>query len=279
MNKAFTVRHIFQDAAEAVGNGAPLDVTGWNYARRYAICRERFPEKPILYTESASALSTRGFYELPLVAARTDFSDQLQVDSYDLNCARWSDIADVEFDLMERDKFVAGEFVWTGFDYLGEPTPFDRQATSSYFGIVDTCGLPKDRYYLYRSHWRPDTPTVHILPHWNWPGHEGQNVPVFVYTNGDSAELFLNGKSLGRREKAKDYSPPTNIAVGKPSTASSVAVRRGKEESPQLADHRKLFFGKALLIVKADEGGGGEIKIKATSSGLTPATSTVKSQP
>jgi hypothetical protein len=242
---------------------APLDVTGWNYARRYAIMRERYPEKPILYTESASALSTRGFYELPLVASRTDYSSQHQVDSYDLNCARWSDIADVEFDLMERDKFVAGEFVWTGFDYLGEPTPFDRQAASSYFGIVDTCGLPKDRYYLYRSHWRPDTPTVHILPHWNWPqeqgarseeqgvggGEQGEgnrnsrlpapgsvlpalNVPVFVYTNGDSAELFLNGKSLGRREKTKNYTPPMNIAVGKPSTASSVGVRRGKDQTP-----------------------------------------------
>ncbi|MGE3244195.1 MAG: glycoside hydrolase family 2 TIM barrel-domain containing protein [Pirellulales bacterium] len=210
----------------------PLDVTGWNYARRYAVARERFPDKPILYSESASALSTRGFYELPLVTARTDYSDQHQVDSYDLNSARWSDIADVEFDLMERDKFVAGEFVWTGFDYLGEPTPFDRQAASSYFGIVDTCGIPKDRYYLYRSYWRPDTETVHILPHWNWPDRVGQNVPVFVYTSGDSAELFLNGKSLGRREKLKSYSPPVNIAVGKPATASSVGTRGGKPQTP-----------------------------------------------
>ena len=211
---------------------APLDVTGWNYGRRYAICREQFPDKPILYTESASALSTRGFYELPLVGARTDFSEQNQVDSYDMNSARWSDIADVEFALMERDKFVAGEFVWTGFDYLGEPTPFDRQAATSYFGIVDTCGMPKDRFYLYRSYWRPDTPTVHILPHWNWPDRVGQNVPVFVYINGDSAELFLNGKSLGRREKIKNYTPPVNVAVGKPSTASSVGVRRGKDQTP-----------------------------------------------
>jgi hypothetical protein len=215
---------------------APLDLTGWNYARRYAIFREAFPDKPILYTESASALSTRGFYELPLVTGRTDYSDEFQVDSYDLNCARWSDLADVEFDLMERDKFVAGEFVWTGFDYLGEPTPFDRQAASSYFGIVDTCGLPKDRFYFYRSHWRPEETTVHILPHWNWEGREGQNVPVFVYTNGDSAELFLNGKSLGRREKTKNYSPPENIAVGKPVAASSVGAHRGREQSPELAN-------------------------------------------
>jgi beta-galactosidase len=199
----------------------PIDVGGWNYDRRYSIFRERYPDKPILYTESASALSTRGFYELPLPGSRTDFSDKLQVDSYDLNSARWSDIADVEFALMERDKFVGGDFVWTGFDYLGEPTPFDRQATSSYFGIVDLCGIPKDRYYLYRSYWRPETTTVHILPHWNWPDRIGKNVPVFVYTNGDSAELFLNGKSLGRRTKETEIPPRINIAEGKPATASS----------------------------------------------------------
>ena len=135
---------------------------------------------------------------------------------------------------MERDKFVGGEFVWTGFDYLGEPTPFDRQASSSYFGIVDLCGIPKDRFYLYRSHWRPDEPTVHILPHWNWPDRVGQNVPVFVYTNGDSAELFLNGKSLGRREKITEYEPPTNVAKGKPATASSEGARDGKNSSPPM---------------------------------------------
>jgi hypothetical protein len=139
---------------------------------------------------------------------------------------------------------VAGEFVWTGFDYLGEPTPFDEDAVSSYFGIVDLCGLPKDRYFFYRSHWRPDTPTVHILPHWNWDTlpsfsetreaggkriaaedrvseKRGYVVPVFVYTNGNSAELFLNGKSLGRREKARNVPPRTNIAEGKPATTSS----------------------------------------------------------
>ena len=132
---------------------------------------------------------------------------------------------------MERDKFVAGEFVWTGFDYLGEPTPFDRQACSSYFGIVDLCGIPKDRFYLYRSHWRPDEATVHILPHWNWPDRVGQNVPVFVYTNGDSAELFLNGKSLGKRQKVTDYSPPVNVAKGKPVTASSEGTQDGRKLS------------------------------------------------
>ena len=184
----------------------PLDITGWNYGRRYAPARAHYPDKPIIYSESASTLSTRGFYELPLPTTKTDYSDQLQVDSYDRNAARWSDIPDKEFQLMETDGFVAGEFVWTGFDYLGEPTPFTKEARSSYFGIVDLCGIPKDRYYLYRSLWRPEKNTVHILPHWNWPERVGQPVPVYVYTNGDSAELFLNGTSLGRRHKELD--PP-----------------------------------------------------------------------
>ncbi|MCX5643153.1 MAG: DUF4982 domain-containing protein [Phycisphaerae bacterium] len=198
-----------------------LDLTGWNYLRRYATYRQRYPDKPILYTESASTLSTRGFYELPLPNRKNEYSKQLQVNSYDLNAADWSDIPDSEFKLMKDDSFVAGEFVWTGFDYLGEPTPFSQEAKNSYFGIVDLCGIPKDRFYLYRSYWRPETTTVHILPHWNWPDRVGKNVPVFVYTNGDSAELFLNGKSLGRRQKGVIAEKPENFAKGKPATASS----------------------------------------------------------
>jgi beta-galactosidase len=204
-----------------------LDLVGWNYDRRYSIFRERYPDKPIVYSESASALSTRGFYELPLPTTKTDYSETFQVDSYDLNAASWSDIPDREFALMEKDSFVAGEMVWTGFDYLGEPTPFDQEAVSSYFGIVDLCGIPKDRFYLYRSYWRPEDTTVHILPHWNWPDRVGQNVPVFVYTNGDEAELFLNGKSLGRRTKGQVPQRPVNFAEGKPATASSIQETEG----------------------------------------------------
>ena len=204
-----------------------LDVTGWNYARRYENMRRKYPAKPLIYSESASTLSTRGFYELPLPNSKTEYSKQKQVDSYDHNAAAWSDIPDAEFDLMERDRFVAGEFVWTGFDYLGEPTPFTQEARSSYFGIVDLCGIPKDRFYLYRSHWRPETTTVHLLPHWNWPGNEGKNVPVYVYTNGDRAELFLNGTSLGMRRKGEPRSQAPDLARGKPVTASSVQTSDG----------------------------------------------------
>jgi hypothetical protein len=204
-----------------------LDLTGWNYDRRYANARKRFPQMPLVYSESASALSTRGFYELPLPRGKTQYSDKTQVDSYDLNSARWSDIPDSEFQLMEDDSFIAGEFVWTGFDYIGEPTPFNQQARSSYFGIVDLCGIPKDRFFLYRSNWRPDETTVHILPHWNWPERVGKPVPVFVYTNGDTAELFLNGKSLGRRTKVKSIDKPLSFAKGKAVKASSQEASKG----------------------------------------------------
>jgi beta-galactosidase len=198
-----------------------LDVVGWNYLRRYGSHRELMPEKPIVYSESASALSTRDAYELPLAETKTDYASGHRVDSYDLNAASWSDIPDQEFALMKRDPFVAGEFVWTGFDYLGEPTPYSKEAKSSFFGIVDLAGIPKDRYWLYRSHWNPEKTTVHITPHWNWSDRVGQNVPVFVYTNGDSAELFLNGKSLGRRTKGERPKRPENLAVGRTLTAST----------------------------------------------------------
>ena len=199
-----------------------LDLTGWNYQRRYSEIRKRNPEKPIVYTESASALSSRGFYQHPPASHRTDYAvEAMEVDSYDRTAATWSDIPDVEFWRMEKDRFCAGEFVWTGFDYLGEPTPYlkwygpragcpaiaekpeGEMARSSYFGIVDLCGIPKDRYWLYRALWNRREETLHILPHWNWK--RGQSVPVCIYTSGDSAELFLNGRSLGRRIK-KDVS-------------------------------------------------------------------------
>jgi beta-galactosidase len=182
-----------------------LDAVGYNYMRRYGRFRETHPGVPLIYSESASTVSTRGYYDFPLPEIKTQFNQEAgQVSSYDFNAMWWSDVADRDFFLMEEDSFVAGEFVWTGFDYLGEPSPFMNKARSSYFGIVDLCGIPKDRYYLYRSYWRPDEFTAHILPHWNWANRKGKTVPVFVYTNGDSAELFLNGRSLGKRTKLND---------------------------------------------------------------------------
>ena len=221
----------------AIGQGIfeDLDITGWNYGGQYAAIKTKYPDKPVLYSESASALSSYGYYAIPQAQNKTDYAvDDLEVSSYDRNAAPWSDIPDLEFARMARDRYCGGEFVWTGIDYLGEPTPYmhyfeqmrkypqEQMARSSYFGIVDLCGIPKDRFYLYRSLWNTDRVTVHILPHWNWAGREGQNIPVYVYTSGDSAELFLNGKSLGRRAKGQPIEKPANLAAGRSVAASSV---------------------------------------------------------
>ena len=189
------------------------DVHSWNYGRRYRLARQLEPNKSVIISESASTLSTRGFYEFPLPEEKTDFTKSLQVSSYDLNAPEWAEIADDDFMWQQDESYIAGEFVWTGFDYLGEPTPYDNRSVkmlgfkdkeasrSSYFGAVDLVGIPKDRYYLYKSYWKPEENTIHILPHWNWKGKEGENIPVFAYTNGDCGELFINGKSQGKQCK------------------------------------------------------------------------------
>lgn len=180
---------------------AELDFTGWNYGERYMPMRKRFPGKPIIYSESASTFSVYGYYADTLAKNKKDFvGDHGMVDSYDRNSAWWSDIPDLEFERMERDRFVAGEFVWTGIDYLGEPSPYeDGTARSSYFGICDLLGFTKDRYWLYRSVWSPEKTTVHVVPdHWNF---EKRELPVYVYSNGAEVELFVNGVSQGRRRK------------------------------------------------------------------------------
>lgn len=194
---------------------ADLDITGWNYGAAYRRIHGIYPKMPLVYTESASAVSAFGAYENPPANGRHDWpAEEGVVSAYDHNAG--PDIPDVEFERMEQDRYCAGEFVWTGIDYLGEPYPYtvnqigkarnvpvERLARSSYYGICDLNAYPKDRYWLYRSYWKPDAFTLHVLPHWNWAGREGTNVPVYVYTNGDEAELFLNGRSLGRRRKGE----------------------------------------------------------------------------
>lgn len=183
---------------------ADLDVTGWNYFESYNYgggVRYQHPEKGLVYSESASAVSSYGTYSIDPLTNRLDRSKlDHQCDGYDRE-VNAPDIPEHEFARMERDKFVAGEFVWTGIDYLGEPAPYWDTPRSSYFGCVALTGVPKDRFYLYRSYWNDKATTCHILPHWNWK--TGDNVPVYVYTSGDSAELFLNGKSLGWRRKSE----------------------------------------------------------------------------
>ena len=183
---------------------AMMDVAGFNYRpHRYPDNYLRLPQQIILGSETASTVSSRGVYKFPVERHSMAKYDDHQASSYDVEHCGWSNLP--EDDWIWHDDFAwgIGEFVWTGFDYLGEPTPYytDWPSHSSLFGIVDLAGLPKDRYYLYRSHWNKDVETLHILPHWTWPGREGETTPVFVYTNYPSAELFINGKSQGIRTK------------------------------------------------------------------------------
>ena len=186
-----------------------LDLTGWNYRGMYDQMKLHAPDKPIVYSESASAFSDFGYYAPTTPTNKLQYAkDVWKVDSYDLNASDWSDIPDREFFRMERDRYCCGEFVWTGIDYLGEPSPYiytgdsRTDSRSSYFGICDLCALPKDRFYLYRSHWNRKDFTLHIVPaHWTFPEKTGKTLPVFVYTSASEAELFVNGKSMGRRKK------------------------------------------------------------------------------
>ena len=196
-----------------------LDVKGFNYAERgYEQILATHPDWIVLASETESVVSSRGVYHLPIEKYQKHPS--LQLSSYDIIAPPWAYIPDVEFAAQENNPRVLGEFVWTGFDYLGEPTPYfahrddtshDWPARSSYFGIVDLAGFPKDRYFLYQSQWT-SAPMVHLLPHWNWAGREGQDIPVMVYTNADEVELFLNGKSMGKKAR---WSEPVELPVGK----------------------------------------------------------------
>lgn len=192
----------------ANGFAAMLDIPGLNYrAHLYDEAYERLPQNIILGSETSSTVSSRGVYKFPVERKAGAMYDDHQSSSYDLEYCNWSNIPDIDFARAEDHEWPIGQFVWTGFDYLGEPSPYDTNAWpnhSSMFGIIDLASIPKDRYYLYRSVWNKEAETLHILPHWNWEGREGEKTPVFVYTNYPSAELFINGKSYGRQTKHKN---------------------------------------------------------------------------
>ncbi|HIX26382.1 MAG TPA: DUF4982 domain-containing protein [Candidatus Barnesiella excrementigallinarum] len=195
------------DAADAVmknSMAAILDVPGFNYRPfKYIGNYAKLPQRMILGSETASTVSSRGVYKFPVERRSMAKYPDHQASSYDVEHCTWSNLPEDDFIQHDDLDYCMGEFVWTGFDYLGEPTPYysDWPSHSSLFGILDLAGLPKDRYYLYRSHWNPEAETLHILPHWNWEGREGEVTPIFVYTNYTSAELFINGKSQGKRTK------------------------------------------------------------------------------
>lgn len=193
------------DAVTTNGFAAALDIPGFNYkVKRYKEAYEKLPQHIILGSETASTVSSRGVYMFPVEQKYGAMYDNHQSSSYDTEYCYWSNIPDFDFAADDDLPWMIGQFVWTGFDYLGEPTPYDTDAWpnhSSVFGIIDLASLPKDRYYLYRSKWNTEDATLHVLPHWNWKGREGKVTPVFVYTSYPKAELFINGKSQGIREK------------------------------------------------------------------------------
>lgn len=244
-----------------------VDIFGLNYFHKtYPVFKEQNPTRRYHASETSSATSSRGEYFFPVTTDVNDSRSGFQLSSYDMTTIGWGCTPEVQFKMNEEYPFMSGEFVWTGFDYLGEPTPYNKDLTnllnfsdpnelekarkeleelgkiktpsrSSYFGIVDLCGFPKDRYYNYKSYWRPDVPTVHILPHWNWQERIGEITPVHIYTSGDAVELFLNGKSLGRREKAHSYDRLTWDDVRyEPGSLKAIAYKNGQKWAEELVE-------------------------------------------
>jgi beta-galactosidase len=206
-----------EDALQS-GFAQVMDVPGFNYrVHKYENNIKQLPKGFLLGSETASTVSSRGVYKFPVVPQdNSQFASYSpnydptalqradgQCSSYDVEWCPWSNLPDDDWRCQDDYPWVIGEFVWTGYDYLGEPTPYDEYwpSRSSYFGIMDLAGLPKDRYWLYRSKWNIKEHTVHLLPHWTWPGREGQVTPVYCYTDGVEGELFVNGKSQGRIRK------------------------------------------------------------------------------
>ena len=238
------------------GLAEAVDLVGWNYKpRKYKEVLSEYPEWIVYGSETSSTVSSRGIYHLPLEKYRLHPS--LQITSYDFIGPPWAYPPDIEFEAIDTNPKHLGEFIWTGFDYLGEPTPYGGRdnstngywnghwpARSSYFGAVDLAGFPKDRFYLYQSQWTK-APMVHLLPHWNWEGREEESIPVFVYTNAEEAELFLNGKSLGKKVKGKDKTPiPINF----------IDWEGGRYQGDFLSPYRlmwKVPYQKGKLSVKA----------------------------
>ena len=275
-----------------------LDVFGYNYKpTEYGRFRAANPDQPLFGSETASCISSRGEYFFPMSDNKAAGQSHFQMSSYDLYAPPWATPPDWEFKGQDQFPFVAGEFVWTGFDYLGEPTPFNRDATilsnctdpaekaslqkemnelgkirvpsrSSYFGIIDLAGFPKDRYYIYQARWRPDFPMAHILPHWNWPDRIGQITPVMVYTSGDEAELFLNGQSHGRKKKGQyEYRLRWDNVVYQPGELKVVAYKNGKRWA---TDVMKTAGPAAKLTLQADRA-----RIQADGQDLSFVTVTV----
>lgn len=255
------------DAVLGNGFAGQLDVAGFNYkVDRYPQAYSLLPQGLILGSETASTVSSRGVYHFPVTIGNDILNSDHQSSSYDTEYCFWSNIPDNDFAADEDYEWCMGQFVWTGFDYLGEPSPYDTDAWpnhSSVFGIVDLAYIPKDRFYLYRSVWNKEDKTLHILPHWNWPGREGKVTPIYVYTSYPSAELFINGKSQGRKTKAE------------PSGQTPELGKRAMERFRLMWDDVVYEPGEVMVVAYNEYGLEAERKIirtagKATAVKLTP---------
>ena len=346
---------ILQPHNPIIASGA-LDLIGYNYRDTlYAGFPQAFPGGKFIGSETTSALATRGSYDMPSDIVRRwparwdqpfkDGNADLTCSAYDNCSAPWGSTHELAWQLTKKYDYLSGMYIWTGFDYLGEPTPYWWPARSSYFGIIDLAGFPKDAFYMYQSEWT-EKPVLHIFPHWNWT--PGQVVDVWAYTNCDEVELLINGNSLGRQKKTEDqlhlvwriqYEPGTITGVGykdgmeimreEVKTAGEPAAIVMTPDRPEImadgsdlsfitvtvvdkdgvpvpradnlikfsvdgkgtiagvdngcqtsmepfkADFRKAFNGKCLLVVKAGAEAG-NISVKASSDGLTDATTTLR---
>jgi beta-galactosidase len=257
-----------------------LDLVGFNYDQnQYPDFPKKFPGKKFLATETVSALETRGHYDMPSDSIRrwplkwdkvfTTGNPDLTVSAYDNVSAPWGSVHEETWKVIKKYDFLAGQFIWTGFDYIGEPTPYPWPARSSYFGIIDLAGFPKDQYYMYQSEWT-DKPVLHIFPHWNWT--PGQTIDVWAYYNhADEVELFLNGKSLGVKKKQGDdlhvmwrvvYEPGTIRAISRKdgrtvleqeirTAGKPAAVLLSVDRDKIMADGSDLSFVKATIVDSA----------------------------
>ena len=201
---------------EFQGINSIIEVRGWNYhigTNNMDAYHAAHPAQPNVGTEQGSTVSTRGIY--------TNDAARGYVSAYDIGATKWSNTAEQWWSFFAARPWLSGGFVWTGFDYRGEPTPYGWPCVNSHFGMLDTCGFPKDNFYYYQAWWT-DKPVLHLLPHWNWPGREGQNIDVWCYANCPEVELFLNGRSLGRQTMTNNshlqwtvnYAPGTLSAKG-----------------------------------------------------------------
>jgi beta-galactosidase len=229
---------VAQNGVFGKGISAVVDVQGFNYSEQSIDSfHKAFPKQPMIGTETASTLCTRGIYANDAAAG--------YVSSYDLNAPPWGKTAEAWWKIYAERAFLAGGFAWTGFDYRGEPTPYSWPCISSHFGILDTCGFPKDNYFYYKAWWGAE-PVLHLFPHWNWEA--GKTVKVWVHSNLESVELFLNGRSLG----AKKVEPYTHLAWSVPYEPGTIEARGSKGGRVLLTERRDTTGVPAKLVLTAD---------------------------